>query len=64
LCVHKRDEALLLQIQKLLGVGGWVIKQGLQYVQFSVVSIKDILILINHLEKFPLISAKKADYLL
>jgi len=49
------------QIKKLYGVGS--IYSG-SYAQFSVRSFKELSVIINHFDKYPLITQKQADYLL
>ena len=45
------------------GVGS-IYNQGPQSIQFRVVSINELLMIINHFDKYPLITQKQADYLL
>jgi hypothetical protein len=62
--VHSKDRALLEKIKlSFNGVGG-LDKHGKLSVKFRVSSIKDISILIDHLDKYPLKTQKLADYLL
>jgi len=58
--LHQRDKELLDLIKDCLGVGR-VTKVGKQYA-FTVSSLAQILKIINHFEKFPLITQKKADF--
>jgi len=51
----------LEQIKTYLGVGN-VYKQGSQLLQFRVDSLKDLKVIINHFDKYPLITQKLADY--
>jgi len=57
--LHKKDIALLEQ--SFLGVGN-ITKQGKDSVQFRVTSVKDLRVIINHFDKYPLITQKFADY--
>jgi hypothetical protein len=59
--LHKKDKALLEQIQISVGVGN-VYRQGSQYIQYCVESVKALKVIINHFEKYPLITQKQADY--
>ena len=52
---------LLEQIQLYLGVGN-VTKQGSELVQYRVASIKDLEKVINHFDKYPLVTEKLGDY--
>lgn len=61
--LHIKELALLEAIQKIFGVGK-LYNQGENAKQFRVSSIKDIELIINHFDKYPLISQKQADYLL
>ena len=63
--LHNRDISLLLQLQQNLeGIGSIHINSTLPKVNFSVDSKKDLIKLINHLEKYPLLTQKGADFLL
>jgi hypothetical protein len=63
--LHKRDLSLLLQIQQFLGgIGSIYIHPTRNIVNYSVDSIKDLAILINHFEKYPLLTQKAADFIL
>ena len=59
--LHKKDKALLEYIQNYLGVGN-IIKHGPQSIQFQVQSVEDLKVIINHFDKYPLITQKRADY--
>ena len=61
--LHKKDIDLLEKIQAYWGVGK-IHKHGKDSLQFRVESIKDLQIIINHFENYPLISAKVTDYIL
>ena len=63
--VDKRDLPLLLEIQKYLGgIGNIHEYPNRTIVNFSIDSIKDLNLLVNHLDKYYLISQKAGDYLL
>jgi hypothetical protein len=60
--LHKKDTAILENIQFTLGVGK-IYKQGKDsLVQFRVESIKDLLVVIEHFNKYPLITKKWVDF--
>lgn len=61
---HIRDRALLENIQLFFNNIGGLDKHGKLSVKYRVSSIKDILIIIDHFEKYPLITQKRADFLL
>lgn len=50
-------------LKQTLGVGK-IHKHGKRSVQFRVESIKELQVIVNHFDKYPLKSAKVADYLL
>lgn len=59
--LHKKDLDVIEQIKKFYGVGS--IYSG-SHAQFSVRSFKELSVIINHFDKYPLITQKQADYLL
>ena len=61
--MHKKDLLLLEAIQKTLGVGR-ITKSGKIALMFAVDSIKEMPIIINHFNKYPLITQKLSDYLI
>jgi len=62
--LHKKDRMILELILKFFGVGG-IKQQGKDSVQYRVTSVKDLMeVIIPHLEKFPLITQKSADFIL
>ena len=61
--VHEKDLPLLELIQKTLGVG-IVRKNNENTVLFRVINIKELPIIINHFNNYPLVSAKYLDFLL
>ena len=63
--LHKRDLPLILQFQRYLGgIGSVHLSSTKNMVNFSIDSIKDLINLINHFEKYPLQTQKAADFLL
>lgn len=62
--LHKKDRMILELLLKFFGVGG-IKQQGKDRVQYMVTSVKDLMeVIIPHLEKFPLITQKQADFIL
>ena len=59
--IHKKDQDVLKYIQNYLKVGR-ITKHRLNSVQFRIESIKDLVLLINHFDNYPLITQKRADY--
>ena len=59
--LHKKDEYLMKEIQKFFG-GIGTLKVKLNIVQFRVFSLDELDVILNHLEKFPLITKKSVDY--
>lgn len=63
--LHKKDFKLLEQIKNhFQGVGNIYIKKANEAVEYKVGSKKDLKVLIDHFDKYPLITQKLADYLL
>jgi hypothetical protein len=63
--LHKRDLSLLLQLQQILGGVGSIHKNPARnLVNYSIDSKKDLTNLILHLEKYPLLTQKAADFIL
>lgn len=61
--LHKKDLDLLKEIKSYLGAGKIHI-HGKDSIQFRVDSFKELQLLINHFDNFPLVTAKLADYIL
>ena len=61
--LHKKDLEILKNIQSSLGIGKIHI-HGKDSIQFRVDSLKELQVIINHFESYPLVSAKWADYIL
>jgi len=59
--LHYKDLALLESIKNYFKVGS-ISKQGSYTFQFRTNSVKDLTVIINHLDKYPIISQKFADY--
>jgi len=63
--LHKRDLSLLLQLQQFFnGIGSIYINPTLNKVNYSIDSNKDLIKLIIHLDKYPLLTQKAADFML
>lgn len=58
--LHKKDKLLLEKIQDFFGVGRVSMRSD-NAVVYEVASIKDVQIILNHLEAYPLITDKWAD---
>ena len=61
--VHAKDKPVLIKIKKFLGASR-IYKCGPIMVILQVQSLKELERVINHLEKYPLITKKHADYVL
>jgi len=61
--VHSRDNLLLMQIRDYLG-GIGNIYTNTKDSKFTVRSLEDILKIITHFDNYPLITQKKADFML
>ena len=62
--LHIRDLDLLVLIKEFFNGLGSITKLGNESVQYRVSSIEDLKVIIAHFDSFPLITPKKADYLL
>jgi hypothetical protein len=60
--LHKKDHDILRSIQSTLGIGK-IYKHGKEGVQYRVESKKELLILIEHFDKYPLTTKKGKDFL-
>jgi hypothetical protein len=59
--LHKKDVALLNQIKEFFSVGGVIDrKDGAFY--YKVSQIKDLKLVANHFDKYPLLTQKRADF--
>lgn len=59
--LHKKDKAVLEMIKSLLSVGQ-ISNQGSDGVRYRIQSIQDFPFILDHLDKFPLITQKRVDY--
>ena len=63
--LHNRDLFLIRKLQSFFGVGTINLYESKNLVVYSVQSIRDIInVIIPHFDKYPLITQKRADYLL
>jgi LAGLIDADG endonuclease len=60
--LHQKDIAILEQIQSYFGVGKIYKSKNSNSILYNVFSKKDLLVLINHFDKYPLLTQKRADY--
>ena len=60
--VHKKDRGILEKIQSSLGCKSHIVTAGSDYVSFQIVGVKNLQVLIAHLDKFSLITKKFIDY--
>ena len=61
--LHKKDINLLEAIQRTFDVGK-IYKHGADSMQYRVSSLSNLRVIIEHFDKYPLITKKQADYLL
>jgi len=61
--LHNKDRRILEALQRTWGVGK-IYKDGNDTSTYRVSSLKNLRIIINHFDKYPLITQKLADYLL
>lgn len=59
--VHAKDIVILERIQKFFGVGKIYVHKN-SMVHFNVSSLKDLVVIISHFSKYPLLSFKSADF--
>jgi len=59
--LHRKDKALLDQIKDFFGVGV-VIDRNDGAFYYKVSQIKDLMLIINHFDMYPLLTEKRADF--
>jgi hypothetical protein len=59
--LHEKDKDLLSQIQNFFGFGG-IHKHGKDSLKYRVNSLNDLQMVINHFDKYPLLTQKLKDY--
>ena len=62
--LHKKDKSLLELIKNTLGVGHISSFNTEEAIQFRVESFKELQVIIDHFDKYPLITKKHCDYLI
>lgn len=62
--LHNKDLDLLKLIKEFFDGIGLIRNQTKDLIEFKVLSIKDLNVIINHFDKYPLMSKKRVDYLL
>lgn len=60
--LHEKDLALLKSIQEFFNGVGSIYKLGKDSIQYRVRSIKDLTVIIDHFDKYPLLTQKQADF--
>ena len=60
--LHKKDLALLKLIQNFFNKIGVISLQSKDVVRFRVFSQKDLKIIVDHLDKYPLLTQKRTDF--
>lgn len=63
IALHNKDTKILEAIQRTWGVGK-IYKHGKDSSMYRVSSLKDLKVIINHFDKYPLITKKLGDYIL
>ena len=61
--LHIKDIAILEEIKNTLGVGT-ITKDRLNTANFNVWSVKELQVIIDHFDKYPLVTAKHSDFVL
>jgi hypothetical protein len=61
--LHKKDLSILEDIKKTLNIGK-IRKSGVNCVQYVVESFKELQVIVNHFDNYPLVTAKVSDFLL
>lgn len=60
--LHKKDRYLLELIKAILNGVGNIFSQEKENIQYIVSSIKDLQVIVDHFNKFPLITKKSSDF--
>jgi hypothetical protein len=60
--LHKKDKALLDQIKNYFGGVGVVVDRKDDVFYYRVSQVKDLMLVINHFDKYPLLSQKRVDF--
>jgi len=62
--LHQKDQPLLKLIQRSFGEIGIISNKENDLIEFRITSIKELAVIIDHFDKYPLITQKFADYIL
>jgi hypothetical protein len=62
--LHQKDRALLESIQNNFNGVGYINKERKDTIQYRVASVKDLSIIMDHFDKYPLYTQKQADFIL
>jgi len=62
IAVHKKDQMILELIKSFFGGYGEIYKHGKDSLQYIVASKKELRIIIDHFNKYPLLTQKQADF--
>jgi hypothetical protein len=60
--LHAKDRSLLEMFRAFLGGVGNIEKQGKDSIQYRVTSSKDLAVIVDHFDKYPLVTQKRADF--
>lgn len=60
----KKDQPLLELVKSYFGVGAIYDSHSANVSQFRVQSVEDLAVILNHFDKYPLVTQKKEDYML
>ena len=60
--LHTKDKALLEQIQSYFGGAGSITRHRSESIHYSIQSVENLIVILNHFDKYPLITQKWADY--
>jgi hypothetical protein len=60
--LHRKDQVLLENIRTYFSGVGRMYNQGTNALSYMVTSIVEFEVIINHFDKYPLITQKRADY--
>lgn len=62
LSLHEGDKFILESIKNYLGVGNIIKHHSKNIIHYRIASIKDLAKIFDHLDKYPLLTQKRADY--
>jgi len=61
--LHKKDIEIIEHLRNTLGVGKIRVKGDTKRVEYIVESFKELIVIIEHFDQYPLVTAKSADYI-